>query len=708
MALKDFEFKGSYSKLIDDIADDFYIPCMSNSVEYKRISGYFGSTIYIIAWSALKHFVQSNGHIRILCSPYLTDEDAQAIKNGFEAKTDNTLAESLKRELDEMLENDSISLAARLLTCLIANNIIEIKLVIARNELISDPRIERLFHDKVGTFIDEDGNSVAFRGSINETFKGLSNDGNIESIDVFQSWDEGKDLIRLKEINEGFDLIWSGYYDFLDLYDLPPETKKYIGEKSNDYHWQELLKEVEISIDKAEKWKPNKQNNIIKLKKHQVNALEKWEQSGYHAIYQGCTGCGKTVIAISAIRHELLRGKKVLILVPSKELLDNWEKEIRRILSDININIFLCGDGNTSWKNNGNLSLWTSPRVDISNIIISTMDTASTDSFINMVNDGEHLFVVADEVHRIGSPFHRKALSIKYGSALGLSATPKRYGDPDGTNAIIEYFGEILQPPYTLQDALKDEVLTKYFYYPRTVSLTKEEQEEWDELTKKISMRYAISNSNDASFAKDDPFMQNMMIQRARILKKAKNKVRFALDVIKNNYKDGQKWLVYCEDKKQLNEVLSSIRKESIDAYAYYADMPGDRDNTLRYFEENGGVIVSIKCLDEGVDIPSTTHALILASSKNPREFIQRRGRILRKDPSKNISFLYDAIVVPSETNIDKDKSVSIVVSELARAIEFGNNSISAACITDLKIIAHRFGVNYEDLVEEGYEEDEE
>lgn len=705
--LRDYEFHSSYNKLKNDIAKEFYLPCMRSASMYKRISGYFGSTIYIIAWSALKEFINNNGHMQVLCSPYLTEEDANAIREGKTALTDAVLAKSLNKELSEMLEQDSISSAAKLLACLIANKTIEIKFVIARNDRQTDPKIERLYHDKSGIFIDKDSNSVAFRGSINETFKGLSDNGNIESIDVFQSWDGGKDAQRSLEILSDFDCVWNGGYEFLDIYELPDESKKYIREKSAGYHLEQLLEEVNVVVNKAEKWRPNKTKDIIKLKEHQVNALEGWEHSNYHAIYQGCTGCGKTVIAISAIRHEIERGKKVLILVPSKELLANWDKEIRRIITDININIFLCGDGNNAWKKNGNLSLWTSPEGTVSNIIIAIMDTASKKEFIDAVNDGEHLFVVADEVHNMGSPTHRKIFVIKNGSTLGLSATPERFGDPEGTQSILDYFGSILQPPYTLQKALHEGVLTRYFYYPKCVVLTSEEQTEWDKLTEKIHKRFAMTNSSGGLKKNEDAFLQHMMIERSRILKKAANKITTAIEILKNNYKNGQKWLVYCEDKTQLEKVLIAIRNEGIDAYTYYSDMPGDREETLRYFKENGGVIVSIKCLDEGVDIPSTTHALILASSKNPREFIQRRGRILRKSSEKNFSFLYDTIVVPHESSAQEDKSLSIVVSELARAIEFGKSSVSSACITDLKIVALRFGVNYNDLINEGYEADE-
>lgn len=706
--LKEHEFKSSYHKLNDDVAKDFYLPCMRSACVYKRISGYFGSTIYIIAWSALKEFINNNGRIQVLCSPYLTAEDADAIREGKAALTDEVLAQSFQRELSEMMEQENLSSAAKLLACLIADKIVEIKLVIARDGKRKDPNIERLYHDKAGIFIDQDENAVAFRGSINETFKGLSDNGNIESIDVFQSWDGGKDAQRTSEILAGFDRVWNGGYDVLEIHELPETAAKYIRDKAADYHWQQLLDEVKVTVNKAERWRPNKSSDIIKLKEHQADALEGWANAGYHAIYQGCTGCGKTVIAISAIRHEVERGKKVLVLVPSKELLANWAKEIRRIITDIEVNVFLCGDGNNAWKNNGNLSLWTSPSSSANNIIIAIMDTAAKTEFIRAVNDGDHLFVVADEVHNMGSPTHRRIFALAYGSALGLSATPERFGDPDGTQAIIDYFGSVLQPPYTLQTALREGVLTKYFYYPKRVALTLEEQERWDELTKKISKRLAMSHGSGEATKRDDAFLQHMMIERARILKKAANKVTTAIEILRKNYKDGQKWLVYCEDKTQLETVLTAIRGEGIDAYAYYADMSGDREGTLNYFAENGGVVVSIKCLDEGVDIPSTTHALILASSKNPREFIQRRGRILRKSDGKNLSFLYDAIVVPNESSALEDKSLSIVVSELGRAIEFGESSISSACITDLKVIALKFGVDYSQLINEGYEEDEE
>lgn len=707
--LSEFEFKGSYNKLDDDVSEEFYLPCMRSSVRYDRISGYFGSTVYIVAWDALKEFIGNGGHIRVICSPFLSEEDAKAIDEGLNAKVKSIIVESLKREINSMFEMSYLSVPSRLLTCLIAIDIVEIKIAIPLSDT-GNPAIEKLYHDKVGIFTDANGNTVAFRGSFNETYKGLSNDGNIESADVFQSWDGGKDAIRVHTIREGFDRIWSGQYEAIKIYDMPEEVKMYVSRKAAGYKWEELIQEITVTKERDNKWAPNKSKKVIVLKDHQTEALEGWEKQSFRAVYQGCTGCGKTVIAISAIRCQLDKGKTVLVLVPGKELLYHWKKEISRCIGDIEISYMLCGDGNNSWRKPGTLARWSSPSKTNKRVIIAMMDTVVSPEFLGKITQGEHLFIVADEIHRMGSPMRRNFFRIESGPRFGVSATPRRYNDLVGTQAIIDYFGAILQPPYTLEKAIKDKVLTPYFYHPITVALTDIEQEEWDQISSKISKIYAatVNSSNQGNDDQKNRFLDMMIIERARIIKKASNKVKASVDIIKSKYEEGQKWLVYCEDISQLSQVCDAIRAEGIDSYVYYADMPGSREDTLEYFGLNGGVLVSIRCLDEGVDIPSTTHALVLASSRNPREFIQRRGRILRKADNKVFSELFDIIAVPSASSANVDKSLSIIVSELARAIEFGSYAQNPACITDLKTIAVKFGVDYKQFENGGFEEDEE
>ena len=135
--------------------------------------------------------------------------------------------------------------------------------------------------------------------------------------------------------------------------------------------------------------------------------------------------------------------------------------------------------------------------------------------------------------------------------------------------------------------------------------------------------------------------------------------------------------------------------------------MVGDRNETLDYFSSFGGVLVSIRCLDEGIDIPSTTHALILASSKIPRQFIKRRGSILRRADGKNFAYLFDVVVTPNGEMKDDTRTTSIIESELSRAIQFGEWAENPSCIAELKNIAIDYGVDIAASSQEGVEGNE-
>jgi superfamily II DNA or RNA helicase len=705
MALNDFEFNSSYNKIDHDIAKDFYLPCMRNSIKYDRITGYFASTVYIIAWDALKDFVYKNGKIRVICSPFISDEDSQAIADGNKAKTDAIIQEAMLDELQRMLESPYLKNASRLLACLISNDTIIVKLAIP-NEL-SHPTVRQLFHDKVGIFCDDKGNKIGFRGSLNETFNGLSNCGNIESVDVFQSWDGGKESVRADEASDFFNRIWNGDTDTLLLNDLPSFVKEKLQKESESANWQDLLEEVKKDINKTIRWTPPASEGKRKeLRAHQFSALESWKSNGYCGIFDHATGSGKTFTAICAIRDALIRNKAVIVLVPSVGLLEQWEKELRDGIIDIKVDYLICGGNYSIWRKGDTLSSWTSPATDHNTVVLVTMDTAVSDAFMFGINQGNHLLIIADEVHRIGSERRRKFLKIASGERLGLSATPIRYGDPVGTQIIIDYFGGVLKPVYSLQDAIHDGVLTKYFYYPISMHLSSVEQEEWNNITKRINKLYArLMTGHDSSYnCISDYRMKTLLLRRSRIVKNAYQKVSLARDIVCHHYISGQKWIVYCDNKKQLSDVLSALLREGIDAYEFHAEMMGDRKESLDYFSVFGGVLVSIRCLDEGIDIPSTTHALILASSKNPREFIQRRGRILRKSEGKNFAYLYDVVVTPNGELNDDTKTTSIIKSELSRAIQFGEWAENPSCIAKLKNIAIDYGVEIKTNAQGGVE----
>ena len=707
MALSDYNFKPDYNKIEDNIAKEFYLPAMRNSVAYDRVSGYFGSTIYIIAWSALQQFVDNGGKIRLICSPHISEEDKIALSEGYSAKNDTIIQESLMKEMDEMFSNERLNNPSRVLACLVASGVMDVKIAVALNGC--EPDINRLFHDKVGIFTDTEKNAVGFRGSMNETYMGLSDDGNSESIDVFPSWTDRRDTARVNNATKYFNKLWEGSMENTAVFDFSDAVKKRIIHESEGYDWRLLTEEIKNKIYLNEKWKANKGNAGKTPRKHQIEALENWEKNNYRGIFEHATGSGKTYTAICAIRNALDRNKSVIVLVPSKELLYQWKNEICDNITDKELNILMCGDGNDSWKKDGMLRAWTSPSNDMHRITIAMMDTARSKQFVRAVYGGEHLLLVADEVHRLGSEKRRTILEINAQERLGLSATPIRYGDEEGTNAILKYFGGILEPKYTLEDAIKDGVLTKYYYYPLKVELTDVEQEKWDAITKVISRMIAAGKYSDAdisNYIKNNESLKLKIIERARIVKQAEGKIKLASDVIKEYYRVGQRWIIYCDCKRQLRIILNKLLKEGYNAYEYYAEMEGDREQTLNYFRENGGILVSIKCLDEGVDIPAATHALILASSKNPREFIQRRGRILRRFEGKYSACLYDAIVVPSRSYVGSNDNTSIIDGEITRAIQFGKYAENKSCINELRILAMLYGIDYT-KIDEGYEYEE-
>ena len=247
-------------------------------------------------------------------------------------------------------------------------------------------------------------------------------------------------------------------------------------------------------------------------------------------------------------------------------------------------------------------------------------------------------------------------------------------------------------------------MLCRYFYHPQVVSLTPEEQEQWTEISREISKKIARHEKDESWRLQGDTYLQRLLIRRARIVKRAVGKLDLSIQILRNNYKEGQRWIIYCDDKEQMFAVRNKLKAITGKTLLYHSDMSdSEKEATLKFFSEVGGIVASIKCLDEGIDIPETSHALILASSQNPREYIQRRGRILRKSAPKRIAYLYDAIVVPD--NLDEtDRCIKIVETEISRAIQFGLWSEDKSCIYKLQKIALENGIEYNDVLNYGIE----
>jgi len=706
-SLSSLSLQPAYHKGEDDIAEDFYLPCMKRSVRYDRAIGYFRSSIYLIAWDSLRRFVKNGGKMRIICSPEMADSDSEAIKRGYEARTDEQVAKSLQNTIQEMLASNTLCKPTMVLASLVAKGIVEFK--IATFDKTSSPRHSRLFHDKVGIFCDhqkeENGNVVVFKGSMNETWAGLSMDGNLESIDVYVSWGDKRELERVKSEQEYFDSLWNNDYKLISVKDFPSLAQNELISAAESVKWEPLLEDIMLDVKKSRNYSPDSGPNPRTPLPHQKEALEQLEERGRRGIFKHATGSGKTFTALCAIRESLKQNEVPIILVPSTDLLTQWKQELDVTNQDLAPKLLVCGGGRTSWRDDALLRTWTRSKRD-ARIVLSTMQTAVSDDFVSLLKTGDHIFLIADEVHRMGSVEHQKLLELDTGPRLGLSATPTRAGDPEGTEAIMKYFEGIVQPPFSLNDAINAGRLTPYFYHVHTTTLTEEEQTNWEAESIKIAQKYARIKSMDNADPWSSKSLKQLLISRANIVKQAQNKVQLAQDVINSHYQEGDKWLIYCSDLDQLTDVYDSLHRRGYDVVQYHSKMQGNRKQTLNYFERQGGLIVSIKCLDEGIDIPNATHALILASSQNPREFIQRRGRVLRKSKNKNFAHIHDAIVLPHFLE-ESAPSTNIIIAELSRAIQFGEDAMSAKSVADIKEIAINAGVDLNQVAKTGFEIDE-
>lgn len=703
--LAGLQFKQAYHKPEDDIALGFYLPCLASASKYDRAVGYFSSAIYALAWPSLSEFVSNGGKMRLICSPVLSADDAGAMREGYSAREAAAQGELLKEEFNRLLNTPGTVKPARVLASLVALDVIDIRIAWVGNVAGAQPK--RLFHDKVGIFCDDSGNAVAFKGSMNETWPGLALDGNLESVDVFLSWAGGRETQRVVDEQDYFARLWANQYPGVVTIPLPEVTKDALVAAADPEHWREIVDEICVEIKGVPEDIPEPRSDSRTPRPHQVAALDAWEASGRRGIFEHATGSGKTFTALCAIEDSFSRSEVVFVLVPSDLLLRHWSGELQTMFGTLGLRLLVCGGGHTSWRHDGRLRAWTRSAGGAPRLVLATIQTASSPEFLQTFRTGPHVFLVADEVHRLGAVQARQILDMNTGPRLGLSATPTRIGDPIGTAAIFSYFNGVVPPPFTLADGIKAGTLTPYVYHVQCVNLEPDEQDRWNQLTLEIRKKSAQFLGADASCPDAELRLKLLLIRRARILKGARQKVAAAVSVLTTAYRRGQHWIVYCDDLVQLRSVRDALRCAGCtDVLEYHTAMVGDPQQTLGLFETQGGIVMSIRCLDEGVDIPAVSHALILASSKNPREFVQRRGRVLRRSPMKSVSHIYDVLVTPL-FDPNEPPTDAILEGELARAIEFGSHALNPGCIADLERLAIDHGIEWTSITTAGIEDDE-
>ena len=682
MGFPSLQIKKIYDTSTDNFVEDFFSPILSVAKNYDRGVGFFSSGWLKMNSGGMKTFAENGGHARWVTSPILSKLDWDTMCLGTEAKQNEllfTLLSSAVTNLQESLETDVLSALA----WLIADDVIEFKLAVPRNQLTGE------FHDKFGIFSDSDGNSISFSGSYNDSIQGLLN---YESITTFLSWDESSsDVVDLEQTR--FNRLWDNEDPNVKVFDLPEAIKYEIVKcRSLGRPYSTLgKKKKDWNLDSPKPIVPRIPKDLM-IREYQNQAYEAWVANHCQGFFEMATGTGKTITSLySAIKTFEVEGKLALIIAaPYIHLVDQWDQIAQKFGF---IPILAYGSSKT-WKDKlANKIMAFNQGSTRSMCVITTHTTFNSKSFNAIIeNISTGSMIIADEAHHFGSEKSKVFLTKKIEKRLALSATPNRWFDDIGTRNLLDYFGPTVFN-FPLERAISEGYLTRYYYFPIPIELTDEEVFSYTEISKKIAPLFFKKNKTE----KEEKTLQSLLIKRSDILKNAENKLIAFDQEIESNPKIHH-CICYCSPN-QKNLVLKILGiKHQIPTHQFtYEEGSTLRQEVINRFDLGElKAIVAIKCLDEGVDIPSSQTAFFLSNSTNPREFIQRRGRVLRKYENKDYAFLYDFLAIPPLSVEPEIQEInrSILKKELRRFELFANSCQNKHNAYEaIWKIANKFGV---------------
>lgn len=589
------------------------------------------------------------GRARWVTSPLLSQQDLEALSKASELEESPNCIDSLLRTVSELqtaLETDTLNTMA----WMVADGLLEFRFAIPVGKLDGD------FHDKFGVFRDEFGQRVSFLGSYNDTARGFRN---YESIRVFLSWEPSM-VDAVVEDEQRFARIWLGREHNLRIYRLPEAVRrKILTLRSDDrpyppppnYPWDK----VSVSL-------PD-----ITPRAYQKEAITAWEENGRRGILDMATGTGKTIVALSAIARCSNAGF-VIVGAPTQPLVTQWIEELGR-LDGIHPPIEISSN-NPDWYEEvlPRLRLGAANQSpDRPFVFVGTYHSLAGERFQSMLDkavpEPNAGLLIADEVHNAGAPTFQRVLSPHFSYRLGLTATLERAFDAEGTQALLDYFDGVVFR-MTLADAI-GEVLCHYKYEVHFAQLSEEEFEHYQDLTRKIG--WISSESEEHTTAgESNKDLDKLLFKRARIVKLAQNKSELLREIITRV--PISRCLIYCADLEQVEAVQFILTEARIPHLPFTSRENNDqREAALRQLAQDEiAAVVAIDCLDEGIDVPQVHQAILLASSTSTRQFIQRRGRILRMAEGKEFAHLIDIFTVPPQRF--HEEPPALLFSELRRA----------------------------------------
>jgi superfamily II DNA or RNA helicase len=677
----------------DDLVGEVLIPALTAAEEVRIGVGFFSSRCLAQVAPGLAALIASGGcPLRLLASPEISDEDRDAIERGIRTPQE-VINEAIQRLLEEARLSDSV-LVHHTLECLaylIAANRLEIRFVLMQRGM---------YHKKKWLFRDGD-TWAAVHGSGNATSRGLLLNG--EQMTVDRPWMDGhSSQVRVRRLVRQWERQWNNEHPH-SLTLEASQGLKFAGRHGGDDRVPTVADFWDAwRRDHAAGLEPGLPPNVTSAPRHllaiptglewrsgpyrhQGQAVDLFLNAGGRGVLAIATGGGKTPTSLIAA-VELQRPHDgpmlVVVLVPSRPLMLQWADDVR----DFGVEPFLPSLLDAAARRTRleeieialNLG---GPRTEV---MVVTNDLFVGDDSVRGLLDRltpeVQVLLIGDEMHNLGAPTALTILPERADCRLGLSATPIRQYDPDGTDRLFDYFGpQVFE--FGLGDAISAGCLSPYRYHLHEVELSHAEMDKWVELTeelRKAGFRVDDRGQTIISNAK----VERLLRERRAVLEQAEAKLwelrRLLVDI---GPKRVQRCLIYTSAKasildhtRQIERVNALLSELGIVAHQFTsAETP--RANAQQLLDAFGAgdyqVLTAMKVLDEGIDIPQTDTAFLLASSTVRREWVQRRGRILRKAPGKTTASLHDFLVVPPNPGADEGRAV--LKGEIRRAEEFAS-----------------------------------
>lgn len=719
--LKDVEWAkdGTYIPGEEFSPERFFNDGLKNSCSFDLQLGYFSSATISVLAEGFATFIANGGVMRLIINQIVSEEDKEAIQKGVFGDVvdcmDLSDFESLRKTFDEY-QNQFF----RCLAYLISQNRIQIK-------IIKPKKHKGIAHTKTGQFRDDD-TITSFTGSANFTINGLLY--NIEEIKIDRS-DSPDEMTqnRIKSQRAKFELIMNEQESDIE-YLSPSQLETAVSSCYQDTTIEELLN-VEKKLDRIRQERKAQTafmgGDMVREdicleeitprfpypsgpREYQQQAFENWKNNKQKGLFAMATGTGKTITSLNCLLEIYKRYKyyKAIILVPTQTLVEQWIDECKKF--DFS-KIYTVYSKNPNWRDEIELlhlkEDFNRLNEENSFIIISTYSSFVRANVFPTLNSfpKNKTLLIADEAHNMGSKRVLDRMdSIKYLRRIGLSATPSRQFDDLGNQKINEFFGSTggFTFEYSMREAIDNGFLCRYYYYPHVVRLNDTEMSEYLEISRKLSKFY---NFDKDSFAQSTDILMALLLKRKRIIHKAQQKEIIFESILKERYKEKgnlKYTLVYVPEGNKPDSIADvfdtteslSIDEESVHLIDRYTQIvcgispkttvceftsdSKDRSRILNDFACGKlEVLTSMKCLDEGVDVPRSEMAIFCASTGNPRQFVQRRGRILRKHKDKYRAVIHDLIVAPWISTAEDSYKMerNLLETELKRVRDFASLS---------------------------------